>query len=276
MTEETTENPGLSAATSAEAAFASIVADCCAEIDRQLAAVLISDHESGPHKARVALRRLTTAIDAFAPILRRKAAAALRTEAKWIFRLLGRLRDADVFLAAQDAPPRKLLRETEKLREEVRAELRGRKAVTFAPLMSRAIGPEGGLLREKPRGLAARAAPVGRLAGGALDQAWATALSHGADPAELTEEELHSFRKDMKTLRYQAEFFAPIWPDAPWAPFRATLQDLQDELGLINDLANARARGHQPDPRREAKARENAMAHWADLRAAGPFWSMPA
>lgn len=273
MTEETTEVPALSAATPTEAAFAAIVAESCAEIDRQLAAVLISDHESGPHKARVALRRLTTAMDAFAPILRRKASAVLRAEAKWIFRTLGRLRDADVFLAAQDQPPRKLQRETAQLRDAVRAELRARKAVTFAPLLLRALGPDGGLLREKPRGIAAREAPVGQLAGAALDAAWAKALAHGEDPDALTEEELHSFRKDMKTLRYRAEFFAPVWPDAAWPPFRALLQDLQDELGLINDLANARARGHQTDPRREAKAREKAMGHWAALRAAGPFWT---
>ena len=260
--------PGMSC----EEAFGRIVEDCVIEIDLQLAVFLGSDHESGPHKTRVALRRLTTALDAFAPILRRKPAAAARAEAKAIFRLLGKVRDADVFLAAHGAGDRALLRETVTLRETTRAALRSRKAVTFAPGLSRML-TAGGLLKEKPRGLAARAAPVGDMAAGALGKAWATALACGPSPAALEVEALHDFRKDMKTLRYLSEFFAPVWPGDGWPPFREALQDLQDQLGLLNDFANARAKGRAPDPDKETRARTRADALWAELTAAGPFWT---
>mgnify|MGYP000591368344 CR=1 FL=1 len=61
-----------------ESAFRLLVARCCAEVDRQIAQFLEQDHPEGAHKARVALRRLTTTLDAFRHILKRKGYAAER------------------------------------------------------------------------------------------------------------------------------------------------------------------------------------------------------
>lgn len=266
--------PQLSAEMSCETAFALLARQCCDEIDRQLFVFLGSEEISGPHKARVALRRLTTALDAFAPILRRKEAARLRREAKDIFRALGEVRDADVFLDAQGGAA--LARETRDLRDDIRRGLRKRKAVGFAPALMRQI-TDGSIYKTKAPGLAARRAPVGMLARGVLDLAWGRALAHGTDLAGMAEEARHDFRKDMKTLRYLAEFFSPLWAQTGdgqgWPRFRRMLQDLQDDLGLLNDLANARRRGRSEGATKEAAALERAGTAWQRLAASAPFWA---
>lgn len=272
-----------------DAAFTALLHEIAAEIDRQLAVFLGSEAESGPHKTRVALRRLTTALQAFAPILKRAAAAKTRAEAKRIFRSLGEVRDADVYLAGRrgsgdDArSDSDLARETAELRLRVRERLRMDKAVAFAPALLRDLA-EGRVLKTGKPGLAARARPVGALAGKALDAAWAAGLAHGPNLAKLDEEARHEFRKDMKTLRYTAEFFEPFWPEEAWSGFHAALQELQDSLGLLNDLAvarrknGARAKGGKAKPgkavlgKEEALALEQACALWLRLQTAGPFW----
>ncbi|WP_395543766.1 CHAD domain-containing protein [Neotabrizicola sp. sgz301269] len=270
-------------------AFTALLHETAGEIDRQLAVFLGSEAESGPHKTRVALRRLTTALQAFAPILKRQAAAKARAEAKRIFRSLGEVRDADVYLAGRRGsgdgagPDSDLARETAELRLRVRERLRMDKAVAFAPALLRDLA-EGLILKTGKPGLAARARPVAALAGKALDAAWEAGLAHGPNLAKLDEEARHEFRKDMKTLRYTAEFFEPFWPEEVWGGFHAALQELQDSLGLLNDLAVARQksgiRGKGGKTKRtkaelskeEALALEDACTLWRRLQAAGPFW----
>lgn len=265
------DTAGITGDMRCDTAFGLILGDCTAEIDRQLAVFLGSEAESGPHKARVALRRLTTALDVFAPILKRKTRAAARGRAKGIFRRLGRVRDADVLLAAEADAGGRRARETAALRARTRDRLRDSKAVVFAPALLRDLN-EGRLLKAGRRGLAARAEPVSGLAQGALDAAWETGLSHGADVAALGDKARHEFRKDMKSLRYTAEFFEPLWPEARWAAFHAALQDLQDALGTLNDMAVARGRGLKRATADEIAALDQAAALWRRLVAAGPFW----
>lgn len=290
---------GISAELACEAAFARIMQDCACQIDAQLAVVLTSDWASGPHKARVALRRLTTALDAFGAILRRKPAARLRAEAKWIFRVLGQLRDADVFVqscpanAVDGAARRKLAA----LRAKIRRKLRRHQAVAFAPGVLRQLGdlahlgetdPEGdapsavfaashpgkspSLLRRQGKGRQLRRMPVAALAHSQLQAAWKQGLRYGPDLEKLGATGLHDFRKDMKTLRYLVEFFAPLWPAAARAPFRRSLQLLQDDLGLLNDMAVAAARGRRPDAVKRQAALARAARDWRQLRAQPPFW----
>jgi len=281
--------PALEPGLDCETAFRRIALRTAAEIDAGLAHFFGSDGHAGPHKTRVALRRLTAALDGFEPVLRRKVRQGLRAEAKRIFRSLGEVRDADVYLAGRrgsgdDAgPDSDLARETAELRLRVRERLRMDKAVAFAPALLRDLA-EGRVLKTGRPGLAARARPVGALAGKALDAAWAAGLAHGPNLAKLDEEARHEFRKDMKTLRYTAEFFEPFWPEEAWGGFHAALQELQDSLGLLNDLAvarrksGARAKGGKAKPgktvlgKEEALALEQACALWRRLQAAGPFW----
>jgi CHAD domain-containing protein len=257
-----------------ETALAVLLDQCAADLTRHLAEVMQSPAPEGPHKARVALRRLTTALDAFAGLLRGAERRAWRRRAKAIFHRLGRLRDADVYLAtARSAHKSKrqiaaLKAEGEALRRATRDRLTRDAAEDFAPALRAALA-SGVLFRQGPTGLALRQQSLAPFAAATLRQAGARAARHGPRIAPMTAEARHAFRKDLKSLRYLTEFFAPLSADAPTA-HHVALAALQDDLGLLNDLATARRRDGKAlgrsKPEKAALAR--AEAHWARVRAA--------
>lgn len=77
-------------------------------------------------------------------------------------------------------------------------------------------------------------------------------LRAGAQFEQLPVEEQHRARKQLKRLRYLAEFSAPLWPLRPWQRCRRHLGLAQDALGLHQDVAvaaEAFRRQAQSDPR---------------------------
>jgi CHAD domain-containing protein len=257
---------------SSEAALVLLLGGCVGAIDQTLALFLESDTPEGPHRSRVALRRLTTVLDGFQPLFRRKAWQRIRSRAKSIFRQLGKVRDAQVFLANLDDPARreKLARSADLLRDKVRRDLRHRRAVSFAPSLLRDLA-EGKVLRRKAPGLALRQMPVDHLAAQSMDAVHAACLALGRDLATLSIEDLHEFRKRMKSLRYLSEFFAPLWQQPDWPMQRRALKEIQDALGTLNDQANARARGATVDPQKAEKAMQAAQREW-DILVDAPAW----
>lgn len=256
-----------------EAALDLLLRACVLAIDQNLAVFLESDTAEGPHKSRVALRRLTTVLDGFQPLFRRKAWQRIRAKAKTIFRELGKVRDAQVFLAnlEDDARSEKLQKAADLLRDKVRRDLRHRRAVSFAPSLLRDLA-EGKVLRRKKPGLALRQMPVDHLAAQSMDAVHAACLALGRDLAALSVENLHEFRKRMKSFRYLAEFFAPLWQQADFPAQRRALKDIQNALGDLNDQANARARGATVDPQKALCAMRDAQRHWDILMDAPAWW----
>lgn len=261
--------PGLSS----EAALDHLLRACVAEIDQHLAVFMDSDDESGPHKTRVALRRLTTVLDGFRPLFRRAVWRPLRAEAKAMFRELGRVRDAQVLLSGLEDETRraKLAVDLVPLRDKVRRRLRQRGAVAFGATLLRRLAA-GELLRAKTRGLARRAQPVDDLAGRAMDGLHRSCRALGHDLSALSVTDLHEFRKRMKSLRYLAEFFAPLWQHPDWPALRRDLQDLQDALGALNDQANARRRGIEVSQAKADRAMKAAQKLWSRLAEAPAWW----
>lgn len=270
---DTTSTETISVGMTSEAALALLLRACVVAIDQSLALFLESDDVEGPHKSRVALRRLTTVLDGFQPLFRREAWHRTRAEAKAIFRQLGKVRDAQVFLASLDADARseKLTKAADALRDKVRRDLRRRRAVGFAPSLLRGLADDS-LLRRKAPGLAQRQMPVDHLAAQSMDAVHLACLALGRDLAALSVEDLHEFRKRMKSLRYLAEFFAPLWQHDDWPAQRRALKDIQDALGELNDQANARARGATVDPQKALRAMRAAQKHWDILMDAPAWW----
>ncbi len=271
---ETIITPGMSA----ETAFLAVIAACAEAIGQHLSEVMASDDPAGPHKARVALRRLRTALDTFAPLLGPAAVRALRHEARDIFHLLGAVRDADVYLATRGKTKgtkgaRALAREAAQRRADTRAELDRRGARHF-PERLRAWSAQADLFRSDEAGVAARRAPVAELAGEALERAFADLRARGKRLSRMDDKARHGFRKALKTLRYQGEFFAPLWPGPEADQARAAVAALQDDLGLLNDMANARRREgrHSPPVAAERQALKAADAAWKSLRKAPGWW----
>jgi CHAD domain-containing protein len=50
---------------------------------------------------------------------------------------------------------------------------------------------------------------------------------------------LHRLRIAIKRLGYSLEFFAPLFPEADVRRYRNRMKSLQEDLGRLNDLANA-------------------------------------
>lgn len=261
-----------------EQAFRGIVTACAQAIDVALAEFLETDRDAGPHKARVALRRLTTALDAFAPILRRKPAKRLRRDAKKLFRSLGQVRDSDVFLQnhAHEPGHDQRLKRNLGIRLKVRREMRRQRAVAFTGELLKSALADGELYKRSSSAAELRNADVTGIARAALNEAWQKCRAYGPSIQRLDATTLHEFRKDMKALRYLSEFFTDVFPDIGEGPFDDSLRDMQDCLGVLNDYAVAMqilGRKPSPDlPAREKKAMERAEDLWKTLSAQNPPW----
>lgn len=258
-----------------EAGFRRIAAMCAETFDTQLAQVMASDDPEGPHRARVALRRFRSALAGFAPVIDPAARRDMAAQARGLFRVLGRLRDADVLLATTVDPAAVagLAAEADRVRAEVRAELVAIGAAGFAAdLAARLAGTDW--QRKDKRGRRWRARGLDRLGRRALQRSWQACLDHGADLANLADEPRHELRKDLKTLRYLSEYFAPFWPGRQRERFLTHLRGLQDSLGVLNDLALARAlTGGLAETSDEAASLLAARRSWKSLQKTGPFWT---
>lgn len=240
--------------------------------DLNLTLLMTDDSPDPVHKARVALRRFRALVEAFAPIMDDDLADSLHDRARALFRALGAIRDADVMAIryAQTDRAEKTAAHAAHQRQKGRKALQKKKAAAFRDrVLKRLAGKSWRQTGKKARAL--RAAPLNVLAARALDRAWEEAMSNGTDLPRMRLRAQHDLRKDLKNLRYLAEFFADLWPDAPADPFLADLRALQDDLGEISDSATARALGHKDDAD-TAAAQARAAALWQSLAASGPWW----
>jgi inorganic triphosphatase YgiF len=208
-----------------------------------------SDDIEFVHQARVALRRLRSALRAFAKpagLARRQwPDAALRT----LGRLLGAARDWDVFTA--DTLPRlaRWLGEAGESHaaEALAAAARRQRAQAREALAAHLRAPAHGQtmlaleaciwrLRQQRGGAA-----FARSAAEVLARRHRAVLRRCERLAHRSAEELHRLRIEVKRLRYGLDLCAGLYAQARLAPYREALAALQDELGRLNDDAVAHA-----------------------------------
>jgi CHAD domain-containing protein len=261
-----------------EARFRAIAADCAVQFESAIGVFLTSHDPDGPHKARVSLRRMTTAIDAFAPILRHSRAQRLRSRIKRQFRYLGQVRDSDVFLLEHkgSAGHRRRLKTNRQLRDRIRKRLKRARAERLVRDIADLGRPDTRAFRRSAAALAARHQPVSGLAIVILGQAWQDCLDYGDAYAAIPAGRRHDFRKTIKTLRYLDEFLGGYVPGPGHATFRRALRLLQDDLGTLNDAAVARVvrdlpRVLQPTEK-TGFAEDRASRNWADLAGSPTPW----
>jgi len=196
------------------------------------------------HQARVALRRLRSALSIFASLFEGdEKAAALRDDLRSLAGILGGARNLDVLI--ERAEPGPLRDRLQSARDEaytgVEVALASPKTRTLILdlmewLVDGAWLPDAG-------GEARRSEPVGAFAQTALDRYRRKVKKGGRRLAKADDETRHGVRKDAKKLRYASEFFASLFHDKKsrrrYKRFIAGLEELQDQLGLLNDLATA-------------------------------------
>ena len=202
---------------------------------------------------RVGLRRLRAAIAIFSKLVADSERDRIKGELKWITTELGPARDLDVFAADVLKRPGKARAEHAELAEMRRVfDLNRAKAYGTAVGAVRSdrfrnllldiaewieVGPwtiDAALSERRER-------PVTEHAAEWLARMRKRIRKKGASLRQLDVAERHELRIKAKNLRYAIEFFAGIFPNETTAKRReaalASLRELQDSLGGLNDLA---------------------------------------
>ncbi|WP_280171686.1 CHAD domain-containing protein [Agrobacterium pusense] len=197
--------------------------------------------EESLHQARVALRRLRSAITLFKPMLQEAEAKRLSDELRWLAGVLGRARNLDVLLPKAQTG-------------ELRDSLTDKRAAAYDKVIETLDGSRARALMldfnewlhcgdylANPVTRELRERPAFAFASEALHKARKKLKKHGQGLAGIDDEHRHEVRKDAKKLRYAAEFFRTLYPDKRgtrrYRRFIGAMEVLQDELGALNDLA---------------------------------------
>ena len=201
------------------------------------------------HQARVAIRRMRSAIRLFRPAVDGRRLRAVDERLQAIGRVFGTVRDADVFMTTtmgrlarhvgSDAEGREAL-------DAIRGDLEARRAAARRALMDALdVGVFGATMIEVER-LAHRLASddatgptIGACAARWLPRQYARVVERARRLADLDQHERHRLRIEVKRLRYALDLLEALFDDEAVAAFRAVLARLQDRLGKLNDEAVA-------------------------------------
>ncbi len=224
-------------------AFRLIALACLAHLQNNEQGVCQSDDPEFVHQARVAIRRLRSAIRLWQPLLPEPFVARFDPLWQELAAKLGETRNWDVFCAetlprlgeacagtlAIDRLSRYTARRCAGSRQAARRALKSadysRLLIDFtAAVLALPEADAGSLGRFVPRCLNKRAKRVKERAVAAL----------GSDVAAL-----HRLRVAFKQLRYAVEFFTPILAGPALVNYHQSASSLQELLGRLNDLAVA-------------------------------------
>ncbi len=245
--------PDLSSDVSVEAGLRHVLTNCTSHWLANHAAVIDGSDTEGVHQMRVALRRVRSALTIFKSALPVDDHDWLQQEAKSLINELGGARDWDVFVdellqpileARPEDGSLTVLRDA--VNEERRqAYARARQALG-APaylgfVLDMGIWLESrGWRQDQTEESLNR--PLTALAGEVLRKRHKRSLKLGRDFENLSDEALHRLRISLKKLRYATEFFVSLYGRERTRSYLASLRQLQDDLGHLNDVAVAESR----------------------------------
>lgn len=239
------EPVGLAAPVTEGNAFRAIAHACLRQYRLNEIVLLGTRDADALHQARIALRRLRSALSLFRATVRGKDYHGLRDELGWLSTQFGDARELDVLLAgesgleADEAVRARLVRARAKAYDRVEGALGS--ARVRALMLRLALWIEVGAWRFRER--AAR--DVEDLARRQLDRQWRRIRRHGARLGKAGADDRHRLRLDVKRLRYAAEFLAGLSAKKAQVGrrdrFIAALKDLQERLGDLGDAETAAA-----------------------------------
>jgi inorganic triphosphatase YgiF len=231
---------GLAQATPASSALRAVLAHGLNVLLANTEALHAAHEPEYVHQARVALRRMRSALRLF-DRAHADFPAALSLELAWAGRLLGAARDLDV-LADETLPA--LLAQAPQAAAHA-DDLRSRIAAARETARGRALA---GLASARFARLALRlqawtlspppaARTLAKLAPRRLDRAHARLFEEARFFVAQTTEHRHAVRILAKRLRYALDLFAVALPAEATAQYIEALAELQDVLGTLNDGA---------------------------------------
>ncbi len=256
---EKARDPELTAGMSAGRAFTLIGRACLRHLIANVPATINRNSEA-LHQMRVALRRLRAAISFFSDVVSDDRVSLIKTELRWLAREMGPARDLDTLVIEVLKPLRKQhpnergLISISKMfaRERVKAYRRAREAVQSirfrALVLDTAEWIEAGpwsTSDEPPMMRTRRELPIEIRAAEQLSQRRKKIKRRGAKIGDMSPEQLHRLRIQVKKARYAAEFFSSVYQGKKSAKraknILSSLTQLQNCLGGFNDIITRKA-----------------------------------
>jgi inorganic triphosphatase YgiF len=230
---------------SPEQAFSHIALDCIEQLQRNEAGARAGDDPEFVHQARIAIRRLRSALNLWAPVLPADFLARYRADWKALAQRLGDARNRDVFVT-ETLPPlcegfpthpvlQRLARQAGRQREKTQREVR---AAFECPGFHRLVLGFTAAVHALP------AAPLpvslSDFANRRLHR-FAREVAKRAKATRSDPQAHHALRIAFKRLRYALEFMAPLYPAKALRRYLKAATELQELLGAMNDIAVAEA-----------------------------------
>jgi len=219
--------------------------------------VLAGTDPEGVHQARVALRRLRSALSLFRRLLPAADHQWLAGEVKWLAGALGPARDWDVFLAELLAPVKAAFA----FHPEIYADLAALEAAAGGQRRDAYDAVRAALLSPRHTTLHLRLGlwlelrgwrnqpvtptsavlfrPLRETAEKLLNRRHRRVHKTGSAFAKLSYVERHQLRIYLKKLRYAVDFFRSLHDDKLAGRYVGQLGAFQDILGHLNDVATA-------------------------------------
>lgn len=238
----------LSGEAAPRAAFCAVAFDCIEHLQRNEPG-LNSEQPEFLHQARVAIRRLRTAMRFWAPVLPPHFLETFDPSWQALAQLLGEQRNLDVF-AGHTLPPLKLrfpdrgsLRRLEAAAGRRRAD--ARKAVraaiehpAYARLLLQFVAAISALAEDEADALVAtQASDVMTSFARMRLQRFAKTVRRRGEATGSDPEAHHRLRIAFKRLRYALEFCAPLFHRKRLRRYLSAAAEMQEVLGDMNDLA---------------------------------------
>jgi inorganic triphosphatase YgiF len=270
--------PGLGDDQNVGQAFAAIVQECIRHFRLNQALIIAERDPEALHQARVAMRRLRTAFSLFRPAIRQGSLEPLKSELRQFLKPFGTARNLDVFLGKHG----------EELGWRDRRTLTKARSETYDQVVDALQSQRS---REMMVDLvewtasdhwqkATAADPIGKFGDRRLNRAWKAIKRDASKLGDLPEKRLHRLRIDIKELRYSIEFLAPLYRKKKVRKFAASLEAMQDCLGLIHDDMISReiiaeyglAETGRTDVSRRSRQLRKMAGRFKRLKKVGAFW----
>jgi inorganic triphosphatase YgiF len=266
--------PALEAADGPGKGFAAVFAAALTQAGTNAAGVLGSRDPEYLHQLRVGLRRLRSALQAFAPVL--EGEKPLKRALRRLVPALGTARDWDVFVQT-----------LEKLRvapQVLRAARSSRNSARRAARAALASAAFRAFLFQSLRWMQGEPwLDVDTTLAGFAPQRLEKLHRRAVRQVDLQRpKRRHELRIRIKRLRYACEFFAPCFPPDAVEPYVKALRSLQGLFGELNDIAVARRLLREMQvaapgglTRREQRLTEKVRAAWESFEKQPPYWRPP-
>ena len=249
-------NPRLDREASVGEALNLILTNCLGQWLRNIAPARDGGTIEGIHQLRIAVRRSRSALAIFAEALEPAERKAWNERLKTVVTATGPARVLDVFstqllpgiAAAAPAETAPALAAVA-ARAEADRTIANAEARVFLESDAHAalvldwaswVALEGWHDRASPAAVEVSASPVVELARALLAKRHKRVKNLGRDFARLSDVERHEVRLALKKLRYGVEFLGGLFPGKAAKRYAKAAAALQDELGLLNDQAEAR------------------------------------